>query len=298
MYREAIKFSLQLVAVFLGHRRSLSRFFKESHRLTYSEATLLLALHEADAPVLLAPLTDYLILAEKTVLAILASLEDRRLITKENCSKDRRLMSIRLTEQGKGVASQALRGLDELVRSVFMATLPEQDFERFMSGSIKSGVDDLRTHPAAEAFAANSADSVIGVDFLIYWRVLYDRWEKTACAESRLSFSSFRVLALLDDSGNLSPCNIADCLSMQRSGVTLCKNQLLADGLIRVERDAADGRRQGFAITEKGRELVRSVDARLDEVTRAAHSHISDDGTAVLNAWYYRMNSNLQAMLH
>jgi DNA-binding MarR family transcriptional regulator len=298
MYRETIRFSLQLAAVFLGHRRSLSHFFNENYRLTYSEATLLLALREVDAPVLLTPLADYLIFAKKTVLVILVSLESKQLITKENYSADKRLMSIRLTERGKDVASQTQKGLDKLVRSVFMATLPEQDFEKFMSNSIKAGVDDLRAHPAAEVFAANSTSSVIGVDFLIYWRVLYDRWEKIACAESKLSFSSFRVLALLDESDNLSSCDIADYLLIQRSGITVCKNQLLANGLIRVKRDVSDRRRQSFAITAKGRKLVRSVDAKLNEITRVAHSHISDDGTAVLNAWYYRMNSNLQSMLH
>jgi DNA-binding MarR family transcriptional regulator len=298
MQRETVKFSLQLAAVFLAHRRSLSLFFRERYGLSYSEIAVSLALHEANAPVLLMPLTDYLMLSRKTVLTILDSLEAKRLILKKNYPADRRLMSICLTAQGKELADQALAGLNELVRDIFLVALPKEDFTRFMSGSIKSGIDALRGHPAPKAFASYGDSVIIGVDFLIYWRVLYDRWENIVRAESHLSFNSFRVAALLDESDNLSPFDIAEHLLAQRSEIAVCKTRLLSHGLIREKRDVSDGRRRILAITAKGHKLVRSMSARLDEITRKAHSHISDENRAVLNAWYYRMYSNLRAARH
>jgi DNA-binding MarR family transcriptional regulator len=295
MRGETVRFSLQIAAVFLEHCRLASRFFKTGYHLTYNEAALLLALFEAKGPALAAACADYLILTKKTALVILDSLEERRLVIKEDYPADRRLMTVRLTEQGGRMAKQAKSDVINFVRDVFLSTLPKQDFKRFLVGHIRSDVDTLRGHGAPEAFAPDDSDSVVTVDHIIHWRAVADTWKEIVRRDSSLSFNAFRVLVLLDEFDSLSPFDIADHLSIQRSGVTLCKSQLLAGGLIHEKPDSTDGRRVHLSITAKGSKLAHALNTKLNEVTRKAHGRLDDDGAALITAWYYRMYSNLQS---
>jgi DNA-binding MarR family transcriptional regulator len=295
MRGETVRFSLQIAAVFLEHCRLASRFFKASYHLTYNEAALLLALFEAQGPVLAVACADYLILTKKTALVILDSLEEKRLVIKEDYPVDRRLMTVRPTEQGNRMAKQAKSDVINFVRDVFLPTLPEQDFKQFLVGHIRSDVDTLRGHGAPKVFPPDNSDNVVTVDHIIYWRAVADTWKKIVRRGGSLSFSAFRVLALLDEFDSLSPFDIADYLSIQRSGVTLCKSQLLTDGLIHEKPDSVDGRRVHLNITTKGSKLVHTLNAKLNEVTRKAHGRLDDDGAALITAWYYRMYSNLQS---
>ncbi|MDR1185157.1 MAG: hypothetical protein LBK67_10245 [Coriobacteriales bacterium] len=289
-----IQFNLQVVTVFLAHQPFFSRYLMAKVGLTYSEFTLLFMLFVSRSPVSLQSASDYLVLSKKTVLTLLYKLEDTYLVTKEAVQEDRRMMRIIVSESGKELMRRALAELNTLMKDTVWKALPEQEYLEHMSNNISKGVDVLRGFSMTSIAPLRRQSGVLCTpDHCIYWRLVAERWREIVRNEGRLAFGEFGIITLLDECGDLRMSNIAGLLRLQRSGVAMYKRHLLEKGLVSERKHAHDGRILNLHVNSEGQRLSRRLKERLNAFTSCAHGPIDDDTARIINAWYFRMYSNL-----
>lgn len=289
---EAAFFNLQLTTVFIEHRRRCADLIKTLYNMTYNEFTLLLVISRTKRPVQVKPLTEYVMLEGKTVLAILASLENREYIAKTDSPEDRRIILTSATQTGAKIAQEGSRKQAELMKEQFIKSLPESEYESLKN--IQAGNDSLRGYQVEGLDYVQETDELFSAGHLIYWRVLIDCWTKVIRKHGGLSFNEFRILAFIEDHDALSPGTIAHNLILMPSAVTIHKATLLNLGLILEARMPADGRSISIRCTSKGSRLVKGLWSELVKLTRLAHGHLNDEGVMIVNAWYLRMYSNFR----
>lgn len=78
----------------------------------------------------------------------------------------------------------------------------------------------------------------------------------------------FSLLMLLLTNGPLSPKQLATTLTLTSPNLTLLLDRLQSRGLLRRERNPADGRSQHILLTEKGQRLARDAAAAAQPMER------------------------------
>jgi DNA-binding MarR family transcriptional regulator len=63
----------------------------------------------------------------------------------------------------------------------------------------------------------------------------------------------------------LAPSRMADAIGLTRGAITKIADRLIAKGLVKRDADAADGRAQTLALTQKGRALIPKLAALADQ---------------------------------
>lgn len=293
---ESIGFSTRLCTFFAEQDRIFSNYVRAKGQLTYSELTLLAALHEAQSVVGFKPLSDYLMLSPRTVSAMLLSLEDRGLVTKYDDPTDGRYMQVGLSNSGRITTEEFVSGIYALIKELLWEALPESDFSDVLKVSIRNCVNSLRGFTVDPFGNTAHTDLPISADHFILWRVIVDRWSQAVKKKSALSLNDFRTLYYVYECGKLSSGEIADALFLPRSALSLCKKHLLARGLLQQQTCSQDKRRLLLSCTPKGKQRAKSTFELLDEITRDAHSSMSEEVSYLVNAWYARMFSNMQRL--
>jgi DNA-binding MarR family transcriptional regulator len=294
-HKEAVLFSLQLALLMIEHHKLFSRHLKKNYDLSYSEFLVLSAIQDYGTFVPVEPLADFVILQKKTIISVLLSLEDAGLIEKLTSEEDGRRMLIGLSSKGIQVVDKAIVDLDELVRTVFWSMLSEQEFFESVRNRIRDNLDTLRGCSVKGFDKENNCDTVASVNFLIFWKAIVSKWSDITEREGGLSFSEFRILALVTQFPQLSPHEIAEQLMVCRSNVSIYVTRLVSRGFLIENIDSNDGRAKLLSATSNGNLMVNNLMPRLNELTQKVHSNSSDEDIMVLNVWHYRMYSSLKA---
>jgi DNA-binding MarR family transcriptional regulator len=293
--RELIGFNKQIATVIIEHKRLLSRFIKTNFQVTYSEFTVLFALLDAAAPMRLSYLCGYLILSRKTILTIASQLEDKCLVAKTSLPEDKRVVLVSLTGEGKRQTRQIFERLADVMGGQIHKSLPEQDFHQYMMPSIGDGVKALGSVSTVSETPKTAHTGLFTLEHFIYWRAISEKWSAIVREEGRLTFHEFGLLALLNESGDMNCLDIADTLLIPASSVSLCKRHLLELSLVEERRNCADARKVLLRITAKGQRLTHRLKEKLNAFTQQAHGGIEGETATIINAWYFRMYSNIKA---
>lgn len=295
-HKEAVIFNLQVATVILEHRRLYVVALRAWYGLTLNEYCLMCGVAAAGGAVSSKTLTEFLMLKRGTVLAILASLEEKDLIEKSVDPDDHRVMLVDLKPVAGEMIVQATARLHELFTQTFWLDLPETDLLDILVKDGRTAADALRGGPVPEMRNTAPGDFPLPVEFPLFWSALIDRWSAIVKERGGLSFGEYRVLALLEDFGGLNPSEVSERLFIKRSNVSVCKNRLIAHGLVREAEDDEDGRGVVLQCTKKGIRLAKDLRDALGQVTRVAHAAPADIGAVTLNAWYARMYRNIGAV--
>lgn len=296
----SVHFSMQYSTLFCEHVRLCSNYLRKNHGLRYNAYTILLCLLEASRPVTVTELADYLMLSRETVLPLLLSLEDKGLVSKTCDSVDGRRIQCALTPAGKDAVLLASKGISEMLEAVFMASLPMDEFARFFS-DIDAATAALRGHEVpgfgAHAPGTKPVDKrayLFPSGHFVEWRVVVDRWKACVREHLGISFDEFRILELVGSRGSMALKDVASCLCIQKSGVSLYKKNLVDLGLLLEKPNPYDRRGAMVHCSPKASRLIEGMRARLDTIMDVGHVGMSETQRIVVEAWYMRMYSNMR----
>lgn len=93
----------------------------------------------------------------------------------------------------------------------------------------------------------------------------------------------FPVLTALHDHGPLSLAEIADCTGMASSSIGAVRGRLAAEGLVLLEQDPRDLRRQRLSLTPKGHTTIAGLEPVWSAISKAAQALCAETAPDLLN---------------
>jgi DNA-binding MarR family transcriptional regulator len=120
-----------------------SRWMLSQYQITGPQLITLLTI-EREAPVTASAIASHILLSPSTVIGILDRLETKGLVQRDRDLKDRRMIWISLTEQGKIVASNAPSPLQDTLAEAIVE-LPESEVLKIVE-SLERIVELMQTH--------------------------------------------------------------------------------------------------------------------------------------------------------
>ena len=289
---ERIGFSLRLSAMYVELLRLASSFVHDDSGLTLTEWEVVVGVAQSPRPLRVRELADFLVLEVATLWQLIPRLLDEGLVGQASDGEDRRMLLLVADERQRLHAADCFRSLSRHVAGITLRYLPTEEFDMHMARSIGASLDVLRGHPADVSLPV--AGGYLRLEFLVFARVIIDRWRAVIRRSCGRSLSEFRVLDALCGSQRLRVQDLSELLLLARSQVSACRRALDARGLVRTGRNPLDGRSVLLAATEKGRSLVAGALPALDELTERAHRPDTEGGVMVLDAWHARMYYNLK----
>lgn len=130
--------------------------------------------------------------------------------------------------------------------------------------------------PQTPAAPAEMARLEVALSALVRWsESKHIRAEVARMSGCDVPSSALRLLEHFDASGEMRVSDVADCLRIDISTVSLQLRQLKAESLVSRRRDPADGRSGVVGITDHGREVLRKVRAARCELLAEAFTEVS-----------------------
>jgi DNA-binding MarR family transcriptional regulator len=93
----------------------------------------------------------------------------------------------------------------------------------------------------------------------------------------------FPVLAALHDHGPLSLAEIAECTGMASSSVSAVRSRLASEGLLTMEQDPRDLRRQRLSLTPKAHTTVAALEPIWSAIAKASQALCAETAPELLN---------------
>lgn len=290
---ETIGFSAQLAAIYTELSRYSSLFCRARFGLSVTEYELLLCLWEAETPLGFNQLSDFLMLKTSTLWHMVPPLIDRSLLAAESSDEDRRRARLSLTEKGRLLAEECCRDLFAFTKGVAQESLPDVEYNHYLSTGIGGNLDILRGHEADFELRRVPADGQ-GVEFTLFTRAILERWRTCVRKECGLAFNEFRVLHALSEVPSLRIQDISDRLLSPRSHVSLSKRRLCEAHLAKEMPNPFDSRSMLVGLTARGQRTLDRALPALDAITIPAHNPGTDEAVMILRAWHSRMYYNLK----
>lgn len=291
---QTISASSHLMTLTIEHKRIFARLLRKSFSLSYKEFSALLALAQASKKLSMYTLADFLILDHAATSIILIELEERDLVVKTEPDENSSKTLFTASEQGMSLTEEAVIQLDTLLKKTLWTALPVDDFQQIMQNDVKSSVDVLRGYPMDIHPTCISGTACLTIDFLIFWRILVERWASVVKRQTSLSLSEYRILGLLADLGPSTLQKVCDCLVMPRSRVSVYKKNLIERNLLKKENNPEDGRSIILALTPQGEQLVAQMKKSIIKIVDTTRAEESQDNVLVVKAWYAQMYDNLR----
>lgn len=291
--KESIGFSGELASIYAESIRVIGEICRNDFGLTYSQFAVMKILASSEEGQRADDLAHAAGLKTSSLWLLLLELEDRGLVAKENKESDRRVMRCSLSAEGKKVIEACNSDVLETLVGRYWIALPDREFFEYARPTIDDNLARLKGEDGRSTDPSCSQSDVLTVSFLLLMRMLIDRWTGV-CRSHQLTLAEARILARLAD-GEARPSDVSEDLFMTKSLVTRLKAQLKERGLIRENRNPANGQSVLLTLTPAGEHAVRDVLTELDQVTRKAL--VFDRGAAMttLNAWHARIYLNMKA---
>ena len=130
---------------------------------------------------------------------------------------------------------------------------------------------ELKQH---RAFASHEQEVLLGLQ-IAATRIM-EPWEKLMKATAGLTNNQYNVLRILRGShpSRLACSEIAERMIARDPDITRLVDRLGRRGLVARVRGREDRRVVEVAITDKGREILRNLDAHVDRMPRAVLGHL------------------------
>lgn len=288
MVRENVLFNQQMVTVILEHVRLFERVLGASSRLTLTQYCLLRAIKQSDGGMRLEQIEKTTLLKRRSMLASLAALEDSALVVKRNYEKDCREMIVNITPKARLLINEANKQLYKALKKTFWSSISNKelaiinsegmlnyDLQYISNEKESSSLKDISTEVASAFFIGNQSAVI--------------RWENLARSQGGISFSAYRLLALLENLGSLGPTEAALSLLITQSRVSYVKKELLSQQLISETVNHNDKRGKRLQCTRMGLRTARDLNRKMEQLTDEMYGLIDDDSKKRLNAWHSRM---------
>lgn len=293
---DSVGFSTDLYAFFSVQSRVLSSFLKKSGEVSMGELTILLAVYEAQRPVFVESLAEFLFFGVRTIRNMLLRLEDRGLIAKKADADDARIMCVLLTPEGDALVKQLACGLYDVLRKSFWNALPEEDFQEIMKSDMRRCLNNLRRDSVEPFGLQSNTDLPIEVDHLVFWRVVQEEWGSITRGKAGLSLAESCILHYVCERDRSCLSDVSHALMAPKSAVSLGTRRLEDFGLICRHVNVDDGRSSYLLPTDCGKSLDGKIFSLLDGATREFHMGIDEGDLDIIRAWYARMFANMRAM--
>lgn len=135
------------------------------------------------------------------------------------------------------------------------------------------------------------------VETIVYLYTESRRLTKQAAREIGLTGPQLTVLKLLDTLGDVSLSSLSERIRAQNSTVTGIIDRMEREGLVVRERSTSDRRVVYIRLTDKGRELARSVPVEPMEIFRTVLSTLSSDDTRDLLRVLGKLGKRVRALV-
>lgn len=291
--KESIGFSSELASIYAESIRVISDICRNRFGLTYSQFMVMKILSSAEEGLRAGDLACAVGLKISSLWLLLLDLEDKGLIVKESEEDDRRVMRCSLSAEGASVIAECnSEVLDTLVKRYWIA-LPDREFFEYARSTIDDNLARLKGESADSAGVPHSPSDVLTASFLVFLRVLTERWTE-ACRLHQLTLAEARLLVRLVD-GETRPSDVSEDLFMTKSLVTRLKARMSERGLIHEKENPDSGQSVLLTLTPSGARAAQEVLVELDRVTRGALVFDRGAAMATLNAWHTRIYLNMRA---
>lgn len=291
--KESIGFSGELASIYAESIRVIGEICRSRFGLSYSQFVVMKILSSAEEGLRAGDLARAAGLKIGSLWLLLLELEDKGLIAKESEKDDRRVMRCSLSAEGAGVIAKCdSEVLETLVKRYWIA-LPDREFFEYARPTIDDNLARLKGENAGNTGVPHSQSDVLTASFLVFMRVLTERWTE-ACRLHQLTLAESRLLVRLAD-GETRPSNVSEDLFMTKSLVTRLKTQLKERGLLNEKKNPDNGQSVLLTLTSSGAHAAQDVLVELDRVTRSALVFDRGAAMATLNAWHTRIYLNMRA---
>lgn len=140
--------------------------------------------------------------------------------------------------------------------------------------------DELEARPAPLSFGPLAG--IVGFHIARASVSTYDAFERHIGKPFDLKKVEFSLLMIVMANGALAPKRLARALAVTAPNLTLLLDRLQQRGLIKRERNPADGRSQHVVLTAKGLKLARDAAAAAEPMERELLSSLSRAEHAML----------------
>ena len=294
---EPITYSWQLLTVVLAHISTTTRFLHRRFDLKYNEFALLMHMAETDRAIDVDDAVRFLMLKRQTAWELLLRMEENGVLVKLCDENDGRKMLCFLTDKGAELARNSIKQFNDEMRSLFLESLPSSEMEPLKMHETMARLRGEQAQSPTPQTPTKGQPFSYCADYLIFWRVLNERWSAHARA-AHLALAEYRILEILNEYDYMNPGGIAKCLIMQKSGVSLYCRSLAARQLISMADDPFDKRGTIIRPTKLGTVAYLAARQPIISTTRECHGAASQHDIIVLNAWYMRMYANVRDALN
>lgn len=296
MKRESVTFTPQMVTVFLEHEKLISKVLKRCHDLTATEFCILREIYLAGGRVEGMDFAGFLMLKRNSISMAITSLSRKGYVVKETGSSDRRMTVVSETAAGKKVTQDATRNVYEAQVSTFWKSLTVEE-ERGGNRCAVLVLEKLRDHAIDDAATLKAINTPISPEFIVFCKVVPQRWATIIKESADLSLTEFRILNNVASSPDgRRASDTARSLLLERSLVSTCKHRLIMGSLMGETADPDDGRNAILRSTAAGEAVVMRLNALLTKATADMYSLCDDDLCVAANEWHARMYRNMNVM--
>lgn len=296
MKRESVTFTPQMATVFVEHEKLISKTLKRCHDLTATEFCILREIYLAGGKVEGMDFANFFMLKRNSISMAITSLSKKGYVQKGTGPNDRRVAVISETEAGRKATQDATKSVYEAQVSTFWKSLTIEE-ER---GGNRCGVlvlEKLRDHVIADAATLKAANTPITPEFIVFCKVVPQRWAAIIKGSVDLSLTDFRILNnVVSAPDGRRASDVARSLLLERSLVSSCKSRLISKGLLEEVSDPDDGRNAILRSTSAGDDLEMRLNSLLTKATADMYSLCDDDLCVAANEWHARMYRNMNVM--
>lgn len=289
MARENVLFNQQMVTVILEHVRLFERVLYVSSGLTLTQYCLLRAIKQSDEGMRLEQVEKTTVLKRRSILASLTALENSGLIVKSNHAQDSRKMIISITSRAKPLINEVNKQVYKALKKTFWNSISNKELVMInLEGMLNYNLQYI-PNERDESNAPKDVSTELALSFFVGNQTMVTRWENLARSQGAISFSAYRLLALLENLDYLTPSEAAASLLIAQSRVTSAKKELLLQQLIHETSNPDDKRGKYLQCTRKGLRAVRVLNRKMERLTDEMYGLIDDESKKRLNAWHSRM---------
>lgn len=297
MAPQSVVFTTQMMTVFIEHEKMIDKVLKRCHDLTATEFCILRALYLAGGEANGLDFAQFLMLKRNSISIALSSLARKDLASKAPSERDRRMLHVTETAAGRKITRDATASIYEAQKATFWSNLSLED-ERggnLVASLVLSklrGVDYSATAPLKDE------NTPISSEFVVFCKMVPQRWDFTLKKHSELSLTDFRILTCLDEWGSAARASdIARYLLLERSVVSTRKDALITRGLVAESVDENDRRNSNLVVTEHGAVLAERLKAHLSTETADMYSLCEEANLSnEINDWHRVMYANMSVM--
>lgn len=293
MKSQSVIFTSEMMTVFVEHEKVIDRVLKRCHGLTTTEFCILRALYLAGGEVDGLDFAGFLMLKRNSISIALSSLARKNLVSKLPSEKDRRMLRVRETDEGIEITRNATASVYEAQTTTFWRhlTADEERGGNLVASLVLAklrGVDYSSTAPLKET------NTPITPEFIVFCKMVPQRWSYIIKKNSDLSLTDYRVLSCLIELGEEARASdVMRRLLLERSVVSMCKDDLRSHGLITESPDKSDRRNSNLGVTAKGHEVFSLLKDHLTTETSNMYSLCDNDLSRAVNEWHCTMYANL-----